>query len=142
MTATDSESKPLTQLLSLQPGAARSAIGDLVAAVGQPTYRVDQIFDWMYARRARSFEEMTNLPSDLRERLIDEFTLTPACRSFEARSKDGTCKERNFNQPHANPYCSGHPTPHPEASQRNLLREVHAVEETCGSGDPTPIDTP
>lgn len=92
MKATDSESKPLIQLLSLQPGAARSAIGDLVAAVGQPTYRVDQIFDWMYARRARSFEEMTNLPSDLRERLIDEFTLTPACRSFEARSKDGTIK--------------------------------------------------
>ena len=71
MTATDSESKPLTQLLGLRPDAARSAIGDFLTAAGQPSYRVDQILDWMYTRRARDCDEMTNLPSGLRDQLAD-----------------------------------------------------------------------
>lgn len=92
MTATDSGSKPLTQLLGLRPDPARSAVGEFLDAVGQPSYRVDQILDWIYARRARGFDEMTNLPSGLRDKLADKFSLTPAEKSFEAKSKDGTIK--------------------------------------------------
>lgn len=92
MTATESGPERPTQLLGLRPGGARSAIGELVAVAGEPAYRIDQIIDWMYARRAYSFEEMTNLPAALRERLESEFSLTPACQSFEARSADGTIK--------------------------------------------------
>ena len=80
------------QLLSLHPDDARSAIHNLVSAAGQPSYRVDQILEWMYARRAHSFDEMTNLPSELREELGETFSLAPAQQSFEARSKDGTIK--------------------------------------------------
>jgi len=92
VTATDSESKPLTQLLGLRPDAARSAIGAFLTAAGQPSYRVDQILEWMYTRRARDFDEMTNLPSGLRDQLANKFSLTPAEKSFEAKSKDGTIK--------------------------------------------------
>jgi 23S rRNA (adenine2503-C2)-methyltransferase len=92
VTTTESDHGPLTQLLSLRPDAARVSIGNLVANFGQPSYRVDQILDWMYARRASSFEEMTNLPASLREQLRGEFSLKPAEQAFEARSRDGTIK--------------------------------------------------
>jgi 23S rRNA (adenine2503-C2)-methyltransferase len=35
----------------------------------QPSYRARQIIDWLYTKRATSFEEMTDLPRDLRAEL-------------------------------------------------------------------------
>lgn len=40
-----------------------------------PTYRVTQLLDWLYRRRAVSWEEMTNLPKTLRDQLRIAFTL-------------------------------------------------------------------
>lgn len=79
-------------LLGLLPGAARVAIGRAVERAGEPAYRVDQVLGWLYERRARSFDEMTNLPLGLRDELAGEFTLAPLEASFEARSRDGTIK--------------------------------------------------
>lgn len=42
---------------------------------GQPAYRVDQLLDWLYPRRAASWEAMTNLPKSLREELGKNFSL-------------------------------------------------------------------
>src|SRR5713101_7467345 len=36
---------------------------------GQPPYRVDQLLDWLYARRVSSWSAMSNLPKALREQL-------------------------------------------------------------------------
>jgi 23S rRNA (adenine2503-C2)-methyltransferase len=41
----------------------------------QPIYRVAQLLDWLYARRATSWDAMTNLPKVLREKLREKFTL-------------------------------------------------------------------
>ncbi|MFM1769142.1 MAG: rRNA ((2503)-C(2))-methyltransferase RlmN [Verrucomicrobiota bacterium] len=43
----------------------------------QPAYRVDQLLQWLYARRAASWEAMTNLPRDLRAQLAAAFSLQP-----------------------------------------------------------------
>ena len=42
---------------------------------GQPAYRVNQLLDWLYRRRATRWEEMTNLPKPLREQLAEQFEL-------------------------------------------------------------------
>jgi len=42
---------------------------------GEPSYRADQIADWVYRKRVRSFAEMTDLPQALRDRLSDTVTL-------------------------------------------------------------------
>jgi 23S rRNA (adenine2503-C2)-methyltransferase len=42
-------------------------------AAGEPAYRVGQIADWLYKKRAESFRDMTDLPRDLRQRLEQEF---------------------------------------------------------------------
>src|SRR5471032_1776040 len=41
----------------------------------QPVYRVAQLLDWLYARRATSWDAMTNLPKVLREQLRESFSL-------------------------------------------------------------------
>jgi len=41
----------------------------------QPVYRIAQLLDWLYVRRAVSWDAMTNLPKALREKLRENFTL-------------------------------------------------------------------
>lgn len=83
---------PRAELLELIPAEARLAVARAMERADQPSYRVDQVLDWIYERRARSFEEMTNLPLELRDELARVFSLDPLEQSFEARSSDGTIK--------------------------------------------------
>jgi 23S rRNA (adenine2503-C2)-methyltransferase len=43
----------------------------------EPTYRVEQVLQWLYVHRATTWSAMTNLPKELRERLAGQFTLQP-----------------------------------------------------------------
>ena len=45
------------------------------AAWHQPAYRVDQLLDWLYVRRAVDWDAMSNLPKTLRGRLREEIKL-------------------------------------------------------------------
>jgi 23S rRNA (adenine2503-C2)-methyltransferase len=58
---------------------------------GEPAYRADQVWRWM-AGGAASYEEMTNLPRPLRERLARKVPFTSLELAAEARSRDGTEK--------------------------------------------------
>jgi len=42
---------------------------------GEPAFRAGQLATWIYEKRARSFEEMSNLPHTLRSRLKEQFNL-------------------------------------------------------------------
>jgi len=42
---------------------------------GEPAFRVPQLLDWLYARRATSWDAMSNLPKTLRATLRENFTL-------------------------------------------------------------------
>ena len=44
-----------------------------VREFGEPLYRARQIADWLYQKRVRSFDEMTDLPQELRNRLAEQF---------------------------------------------------------------------
>jgi 23S rRNA (adenine2503-C2)-methyltransferase len=48
-------------------------IAGFLTAQNQRPYRAKQIADWLYEKRANSFEKMTDLPQDLRTRLAEEF---------------------------------------------------------------------
>ncbi len=60
--------------------------------LGLPGYRSDQIFQWLYQKGVRSFDEMTNLSKDLRARLDDIATINRINLVQQAESKDGTVK--------------------------------------------------
>ena len=70
----------------------RAELSEAFAAMGQPRFRAGQVFAWLH-RGVRSFDEMTDLPKALRERLAAEFELTaPSVARRQVSAKDGTVK--------------------------------------------------
>ncbi len=65
---------------------------DLFAEWGEPKFRAKQVWDWLYGKRAASFDAMTNLPKALRERLKAETSLGRLAITAEQSSRDGTVK--------------------------------------------------
>ncbi len=45
------------------------------ASWGEPAYRITQLLEWLYVRRATSWDAMKNLPKSLREKLNTAFSL-------------------------------------------------------------------
>jgi 23S rRNA (adenine2503-C2)-methyltransferase len=50
-------------------------VKELVSGLGQKTYRAEQILKWIYKKSAASYEEMSDLPQDFRQKLQDETVL-------------------------------------------------------------------
>ena len=48
---------------------------ELIETLGEKKYRAEQIFSWIYKERVKSFDEMTNLPNALREKLKENYDL-------------------------------------------------------------------
>lgn len=63
-----------------------------LTANGEKAFRAAQIYEWLYEKRVQTFEEMSNLPKALREKLETEFALTTLSTIIKQESKDGTIK--------------------------------------------------
>lgn len=75
-------------LRALLPGE----IAEELKAMGQPAYRAKQVFDWV-SRGAESFDEMTNLPKQLRSALDGKYYLyAPKVERKQVSDEDGTVK--------------------------------------------------
>lgn len=61
---------------------------------GQPSYRADQIHQWLWKYGVTSFEEMTNLPKGLRSDLEEDFAILSMQADVVQKSLDGTVKFR------------------------------------------------
>lgn len=59
---------------------------------GEKPFRAEQIFDWLYKKRAASFEEMSNLSKGLRDLLDRDYQITTLKTIIEQSSADGTIK--------------------------------------------------
>lgn len=59
---------------------------------GEPKFRVAQIQNWLFEKRAQSFEEMTNLPLQLRQKLTEECSIWRASVAKSHGADDGTEK--------------------------------------------------
>lgn len=59
---------------------------------GEKPFRADQIFDWLYVKRAKTVEDMTNLPKELRTKLDESFVFTVLKTAIQQESADGTIK--------------------------------------------------
>ena len=67
-------------------------LSEALKAMGQPAFRARQLYTWLH-RGARSYEEMTNLPAALRERLEREAPiLPPTVVRRQESTRDGTIK--------------------------------------------------
>lgn len=59
---------------------------------GYPAYRGRQLAHWLFRRAASSYEEMSNLPKELRQKLMTELPLEPLTVVDRQVAKDGTEK--------------------------------------------------
>ena len=67
-------------------------IAELLSELGQPSFRVKQIEEWVWSKNAQSFDEMTNLPKVLREELAKRLTLGGVEEVARQVSVDGSRK--------------------------------------------------
>ncbi|MDH6596860.1 23S rRNA (adenine(2503)-C(2))-methyltransferase RlmN [Bacillus aerius] len=67
-------------------------IKDWLKEQGEKPFRATQIFEWLYEKRVTSFDEMSNLSKELREKLKDQFAITTLKTVIKQTSQDGTIK--------------------------------------------------
>ena len=61
-------------------------------AIGEKKFRAEQIFKWLYVDKVMSFDEMTNLSLDLRNKLKENYTMCNFNILKKQESSDGTKK--------------------------------------------------
>ena len=68
-------------------------LGELLADWGEPRFRVDQVWGWLYRSLVSDFEEMANLPKALRARLAAEADLGLLSVLSEQESPSGQTRK-------------------------------------------------
>ncbi|MSN95778.1 23S rRNA (adenine(2503)-C(2))-methyltransferase RlmN [Campylobacter sp. FMV-PI01] len=58
----------------------------------KPAFRAKQIYEWIYKKNVDSFDDMRNLPRDLRDYLKENFYFNPLKKVKEEVSQDGSKK--------------------------------------------------
>ena len=60
--------------------------------MGEKKYRAGQVFHWLYVEKVKSFDEMTNISLELREKLKENYTMCNYEILRKQESSDGTKK--------------------------------------------------
>jgi len=69
-------------------------IEEYFESIDEKKFRVKQVWEWLWQKRAMSFADMTNLSKELRESLSKSFTLPAITNNLSQYSSDGTIKSR------------------------------------------------
>jgi 23S rRNA (adenine2503-C2)-methyltransferase len=70
------------------------ALQEYFGSIGEKPFRAKQVYEWIWLRHADSFEAMTNLSKDLRQKLAEHFTIPAVKVDTIQQSNDGTIKSR------------------------------------------------
>jgi 23S rRNA (adenine2503-C2)-methyltransferase len=79
-------------MLHLLDPAVFATLPDWLNQHGHPPYRAGQVRQWLFNGRVESFEQMTNLPIELRGQLAADFQLWTAAIEKQHRAADSTEK--------------------------------------------------
>lgn len=63
-------------------------------ALGEKKFRAKQVYEWLWLKPVQSFDAMTNLSKELRQKLKEDFTLPGLTIDTTQHSEDGTIKTR------------------------------------------------
>jgi len=95
----EAEDKPVRRVKKEKPNLKESIyslqpyqLEEWLTENGEKPFRATQIFDWLYNKRVKTFEEMSNLSKGLRDKLTANFALTTLSTIIKQESKDGTIK--------------------------------------------------
>jgi len=73
-------------------GMDRDDMAAVLAEMGEPQFRADQLFKWVYGRGVTDFEAMSNISKPLRARLAERFVIARPGIARDLASSDGTHK--------------------------------------------------
>ena len=73
-------------------GMSRDEMAAAMAEMGEPRFRGDQLFQWVYNRGVADFDAMTNMAKPLRTVLAERFSISRPAVSHDLDSIDGTHK--------------------------------------------------
>lgn len=73
-------------------GLDNQELATIFKEIGEPNYRIKQLWFWIYNQCVTDFEHMSNLPKSLRDKLKQRFTLARAYVSKDLISFDETRK--------------------------------------------------
>ena len=62
--------------------------------IGEKKFRAKQVYEWLWLKPVQSFDAMTNLSKELRQKLKEEFSLPGLTIDTTQISEDGTIKSR------------------------------------------------
>ena len=82
----------LTNLLNFTPADVLVELGSFLKDEGQPAYRARQILRHLWVKPAASFDDMSDLPRALRERLATRYSMPRLAVNTDQKSSDGTRK--------------------------------------------------
>ncbi len=95
----ETEAKPVRRQKKEKPQLKESIyslrpdeLQEWLKANGEKPFRAGQIYEWLYNKRVKTFDEMSNLSKGLREKLEEHFALTTLSTIVKQESKDGTIK--------------------------------------------------
>mgnify|MGYP006189067755 CR=1 FL=1 len=71
---------------------SREELIEFLSGISEKAFRAKQIEEWLWQKSARSFDEMSNLSKELREKLKENFVINAVSVSEEQRSSDRTIK--------------------------------------------------
>jgi len=73
-------------------GMEMKKLQDLMVSEGQKPYRAIQLYTWLYEKRAKDFDEMTDISIKFREVLKEKYCMTLPKIALKQVSSDGTIK--------------------------------------------------
>ncbi|MEM9324428.1 MAG: 23S rRNA (adenine(2503)-C(2))-methyltransferase RlmN [Bacteroidota bacterium] len=79
----------------MQKDIRQQSLADLTEyflAKGEKAFRARQVWEWLWVKSARTFDEMSNLSKALREQLTQDFVIRPLRTENSQHSNDGTIK--------------------------------------------------
>ncbi len=82
---------PMTHKVDIRKLSEAELIEKMLA-MGEKKFRGKQVYEWLWAKRARSFEEMTSLSQNLRKTLSEHFEIRTLTIADKQVSSDGTIK--------------------------------------------------
>lgn len=65
---------------------------DYFKTIGEPKFRANQVYQWLWNKSAYSFDDMSNLSLKLREHLAENFEINRLSIKLKQKSTDGTFK--------------------------------------------------
>src|SRR5687767_8536300 len=87
----------LCTMIAVKPNIRHMSLEQLTdyfLGQGEKKFRIKQVYEWIWKKNAQSFDDMTDLSKELRQKLSDNFELNALKVNTTQFSSDGTVKSR------------------------------------------------